>query len=108
MCFIATLLPINASAATPTEAYSHQMTNDKERQIVYGRDVYSATRQINATSLGVEKLSGITDIHCSEEGHIYLLCGDDSRVLILNNNYELEKELTICKFFCILTYIYCG
>ena len=97
MCFIITLLPLQASAATPTESYSHQMNNNKERQIVYGRDVYAASKQIHATSLGVEKLSGITDIHCAEDGTVYVLCGDDSRLLILNHNYEFVKELEIRK-----------
>lgn len=97
ICLVMALMPISVSAATPTEPYTHQTNNNQERQIVYSRDVYSATRQIHATSLGIEKLSGITDIHCAEDGTIYLLCGDDSRLVILDSHYEFIKELEIRK-----------
>ena len=85
-----------ASAATPAEAYTHQTAADGSTVTVYSRDVYAAVKQINATSLGVENLSGITDIYCEKDGDIYLLCGESSRILVLDREYRFIKELEIC------------
>lgn len=88
-------LPIKAAASAPTEAYTHQESVSGEVSTVYGRDVYMATKQINATTLGTEKLSGITDMCCSADGKVYVLCGDESRILILDSNYQLQGEMEI-------------
>ena len=88
--------PVQALAATPTDAYIHQESVSGEVTTVYSRDVYMATRQINATTLGIEKLSGITDMCSTEDGKVYLLCGDESRLLVLDSNYELQEEINVC------------
>lgn len=97
ICMMVAFMPLKVLAATPTEPYTYQTSNNGERRIVYSRDVYTATRQIHATSLGVEKLSGITDIHCTADGTVYLLCGESSRLLKLNSHYELIQEMNIQK-----------
>lgn len=84
-----------ALAANPVEAYVNQTDVDGSTETVYSRDVYEASRQINASSLGVEKLEGITDIYCEENGDIYLLNGKSSQILVLNQDYEFVKELEI-------------
>ena len=97
VCLVTLTSPVTVLASAPTEPYTHQTGADGERRIVYSRDVYAATRQINASTLGIEKLSGITDIYCTEEGMVYLLCGDSSRLLVLNSDYELIEERSIRK-----------
>lgn len=87
--------PILNAAAAPNKAYTHQEGADGSKKTVYSRDIYSATKSINASTLNTQKLSGITDIFCSDEGNVYLLCGDDSRLVLLNNNYEFVKDIEI-------------
>lgn len=94
---VVALLPIQAFANTPAEVYTHQTSVNGERNVVYSRDVYKATSQINGSSLGVEGLIGLTDIYCAKDGTVYVLCGDTSRLLVLNKDYELEKELVLRK-----------
>lgn len=99
ICFcigFAVLVPsFTASAANLVEAYVNQTDVDGSTETVYSRDVYEASRQIDASSLGVENLDGITDIFCEEDGYIYLLNGKNSQILVLNQEYELVKELEI-------------
>lgn len=94
LCLVISVLPLKAYAATP---YTHQVTNDKRREVVYSRDVYEVTEQITATTLGIEKMSGITDIYCAKDGTIYVLCGEESRVIVLDSEYQLIKELELRK-----------
>lgn len=84
-------------AASPVEAYVNQTDVDGSTETVYSRDVYEASRQINASSLGVEKPEGITDIYYEEGGEIYLLNGKSSQILVLDQDYKFVKELKICE-----------
>lgn len=93
--FAVLMSSFHVSAASPVDAYTNQTAVDGSTETVYSRDVYEAIRQINASSLGVEKLEGITDIYCEPEGNIYLLCGKSSEILVLNQNYEFVSKLEI-------------
>ena len=93
--FAVLISSFTASAANPTEAYVNQSDVDGSTETVYSRDVYEASKQIDASSLGVEKLDGITDIFCEEDGYIYLLIGETSQILVLNQEYEFVRELDI-------------
>lgn len=94
--FAVLLSSFPVSAATPMEAYVNQTTVDDSIETVYSRDVYEATMQINASSLGMETLEEITDIYCAPSGQVYLLCGQASRILVLDHTYQLIKELELC------------
>ncbi len=87
--------PFTVFASNPVEAYVNQTNADGSTETVYSRDVYEATKRITASSLGVDKLDGLTDIFCGEDGYIYLLNGKKSQILVLNQEYELVKELEI-------------
>lgn len=89
------LLSVQVFAATPMEAYTHQTSVNGERKVVYSRDIYDVKEQITGSSLGLKGLTGLTDIYCAKDGMIYVLCGDDSRLLVLNKNYELKEEIVL-------------
>ena len=40
-------------------------------------------------------LEGITDICDSEDGTIYVLCGDNSSIFLMNSDYSFKGELVI-------------
>lgn len=94
MCIVI-LMPVTANAATSTESYTHQENASGLKQTIYSRDVYEAIQQINADTLGIDSLSGITDIYCATDGMIYLLCGEAGRLFVLNSSYEFVKEISI-------------
>ena len=87
------ITPIATSAASPYEAYTNQDTEDGKRVTIYSRDVYKAVKKLTAESLGIDDLSGITDVFAAENGKIYVLCGDQSRLFVLDKEYNFEKEI---------------
>lgn len=95
MSLIIAASPMLSVSASPNKAYTHQEGADGSKKTVYSRDIYSATESINASTLNTEKLSGITDIFCADDGNIYLLCGDDSRLVLLDSNYQFVKNIEI-------------
>lgn len=84
------------AAAAPTDAFTH--TDEPGGSFSSGpaREMYAATRVITAAGLGLEdSLEGLTDICSGPDGTIYLLCGDDSRLILLNGDYTLRQELVL-------------
>lgn len=63
---------------------------------VSAREVYTVSKTITATSLGLEEsLQGLTDLYCAADGTVYVLCGESSRLIVLNSDYTFKSELKI-------------
>lgn len=83
-------------SAAPTDTYNRIEKPGDTTDIKLSKEIYTAVEKINASSLGLETaFEGITDINCSEDGTVYLLCGEKSRVVVLNSDYTLKKEITV-------------
>jgi len=98
LCVIITfaaLFSLTVSAA-PTDSYNRQDQPGGNSVPVITREMHTATQSITAAILGLDKpLEGLTDIFSGEDGTIYILCGKRSRLIQLNKDYTLKKELTI-------------
>ncbi len=81
--------------AAPTESYTRvDIPGGSETNI--SREMYYAHKDINASTLGLEEnLEGLTDIFNDELGNIYILLGDSSRLIEMDNNYSNAKEIVI-------------
>lgn len=85
----------NASAAA-TDSFIRVDSIGGQTSAVPAREVYTVSEVINAASLGIdESLQGLTDIYCSPKGEVYILCGDESRLVILDNDYKFSRELKV-------------
>ncbi len=88
------LMTISVSAET--DSYSRVDIPGNTTELRLSREMYEATSTITATSLGLdEKLEGITDVFSDKEGNILLLCGGESRLISINPDYTLDKEITV-------------
>ncbi len=67
-----------------------------ETLTVPARDMYLPVASYSAGDWGLEDpIKGITDIYCTEDGMTYLLCGDKSKLYLLNKDYSLNKEIVV-------------
>lgn len=83
-------------SAAPTDAYTHSDKPGNSYSARVSRGMYEAKFQITASSLGLEEsLSGLSDICSGPDGSFYILCGEDSRIIKLNEDYSLNCELRI-------------
>lgn len=63
---------------------------------VSAREMYTVSKTVTAASLGIEEaLQGLTDIYCAKDGTVYVLCGEKSRLVVLNGDYTFNRELDI-------------
>lgn len=89
------VMEFSASAA-PTGYYTHPDEPDGSFTARLSRGMYEAADKITATSLGIEtSLSGVTDLCSADDGSVYILCGEDSKLYRLNGDYSLECEITL-------------
>lgn len=81
--------------AAPTESYT-KVDVPSRTEINISKEMYYATKNITSASLGLsENLEGITDIYCDSNKNIFLLCGDNSRLIRMNSEYTDALEIKI-------------
>lgn len=91
---LAILLSTNFQTVS-AQSFSHLETNDTVLT-VNGREIYDPERSIDTKSLKSDvSLKGITDIYCATDGSIYVLCGSESKVYVINDDYTFNRELLI-------------
>ena len=88
-------LGVTASAA-PTDAFSHDDTVSGTTETTLSQDIYTATKLIDAHSLGLKKsLDGVNDFCADKDGKVYLLVSENSEIVILKPDYTLDRVLKI-------------
>lgn len=80
------------------DSYQRTEKADGSSISVSSKPTYTVDRVITADDLGLgESLEGITEVFCSDNGFIYVLCGEKSKVYVLNKDYTFNRELVITK-----------
>ena len=83
-------------SAAVTDSFIRNESIGGVSKSVAAREMYTVSKTITAASLGIEEsLQGITDIYCAKDGTVYILCGENSRLVVLNSDYTFNKELKI-------------
>lgn len=100
LCIVTLLIAIFGltCSAAPTDSFTRKNEPGSEVSTVLARESFAVSQTITASTLGLdEALEGLTDAYSGSDGKVYLLCGGDgaSRVIILNNDYSLYKELKL-------------
>lgn len=90
------IIGTSLTASAASDSYSRVDVPGNQTELRLSREMYTATKSITAASLGLdEKLDGITDVFSDEKGNILLLCGNNSRIISINSDYTLDKEITV-------------
>lgn len=83
-------------SAAGTDTYSHNDTQDGEVISAYSREMFTPTKDIKAEDIGLDyELDGITDICVDKQESVYILCGGQSRLIVLNSDYSLNREFKV-------------
>lgn len=96
LIFIMSMMMVLPAMAAPTDTYTRVDVPGGGTELHLSREMYTAEYTINAASLGLEEsLEGITDVYCSNDGTILLLCGGTSKLVRINADYTLKDELIV-------------
>ena len=85
------------SEYVPYESYTYwQDISGFGRKIVLNKPMFTAGFEITAQNLSVERFTELIDICTDNSGNIYLL-DSNSKIVILDKNYNFIKEITEIK-----------
>ncbi len=83
-------------SAASSESYSRVDVQGGITEYRISKEMYEVTDEIKASDLGLQNsFEGITDIYSDDKGDIYLLCGEKSRLIWMNNDFSANREIAI-------------
>ena len=93
---IASMAAVSVSAAqVPTDAYNYwtDTKSESSKKSVYAKNAFEVERVIDAQTMNVPFFYEISDF-CVDNGKVYILDGDSSRLTILDENYNAIKDIS--------------
>ena len=90
------MISVSAASAqyVPYESYTYwDDISGAGRKLVYNRPMYETTAVIDRTTLGIEAFASLVDVCTDNKGYTYLL-DSESRIVVLDENYNFVKEIT--------------
>lgn len=92
---ISAILGVQVFAAG-TDTYSHKDMQDGQSISAYSREMFDAVKSIKAEDLGLDyELDGITDICVDKQENVYILCGGNSHLIVVNPDYSFNREFKV-------------
>ena len=84
----------SAVEASASESFSRADVPGGKTEMRLSREMYTAIKSINASSLGLdEQLTGITDLCSDNSDNILLLCGNESRLVKISADLKSAEEM---------------
>ena len=80
-------------ADIPYETYTYWDTGTGF-EAVYTKPLYFTPKVLSARDLGVAEFENLTDVSVSKDGYTFVLDGEGSRIIVLDNDYKVYKEIT--------------
>lgn len=100
LCLLsATVLTTNAQSIdgdVPVETYTYWegVGSASSRKAVYTHATYQVNQTLTSNKLAVDSFSSMDDVFADKQGNIYMLDGQSSRLLVVDSNFNLIKEIT--------------
>ena len=86
----------SALEASASESFSRADGPGGKTEMRLSREMYTAIKSINASSLGLdEQLTGITDLCSDNSDNILLLCGNESRLVKISADLKSAEEIEV-------------
>lgn len=96
ICLVSSFIPSVSASQVPYESYTYWNISENKRKAVKNRPMYEVETVINALDIGVADFEKLNDVCTDSKGNIYIL-DNQSRIVILDNNYNFISELTEIK-----------
>ncbi|MBE6727439.1 MAG: hypothetical protein E7562_02190 [Ruminococcaceae bacterium] len=96
LILLALIMVFSTTITVGAESFTHINEADSTTSIAVSRDAYIVAEKIQASDYGLEdSFEGINDIYRADNGDIYLVGGEGSKIVVLNNDYTLKRVITV-------------
>ncbi len=86
------LFPVSAAETSNSYAYWTDVTGG--RRAVSSKPMYQVKTELTASKLCVGQFGELTDVCTDNDGNVYVLDGKNSRIIVLDSDYALKKEIS--------------
>lgn len=87
-----TSLSISATA----QSFTHIDEADSSTSNIISREAYTAFLKVQASDFGLEdSFEGLNDVYCADNGEIYLVGGENSKIAVLNSDYTFNRLISV-------------
>ena len=84
------------TASVAAKTFTHIEETDGSVTSILAREAYTPVKAVSASGLGLEEaFGGLNDIFVTKDQRVFLLCADDSRLVVLRPDYSLDRIITI-------------
>ncbi len=90
LTMVISVFMIGAGASSAYQTYTYSINGDA----LYSPDAYSASKVVNATDIGVEKLNNPGDMVSDKDGKIYIANTGNNEILVLDRYYAKDYSIT--------------
>ena len=77
-----------------TYTYWYGVKTDDKDKVVSVTPMYQLKTVISAVSLGIDSLQSVSDLFVDDNGDVYILDGDASKLVITDSNYKVKSIIT--------------
>ena len=81
----------SSDSQVPYESYTY-WDDEANSKAVYTKPLFDSADVYDSYRLGIEDFESLADVTVAQDGFLYLIDSKQSRVVILNNNYEFVSE----------------
>ncbi len=92
ICFLMVSFPVSAQTIEEDAYVSYSFWDGySKKKPIADKAIYEALFIIDGKTLGIDKISDIQDIYVGKDGLIYALDSTNGRIIILNEDYTLNR-----------------
>jgi len=92
--FLMLAVSFAATAESVTVPYDNY-TYSAGGSVIVSPQAYLPEKVIYGHDLGISDFKNATDIDCDEDGFLYILDEEDNKIIVLNNELELDRTINI-------------
>lgn len=80
--------------AEPNSSFTHVDQADGKTESVMSAEMYTSSMVLNSATIGLDDVvPDMVDLCCGPDGKVYILVGTASRIIVLNNDYTLDRYM---------------
>lgn len=96
LILLVTALVLSSAFTASAQSFTHINEADSTTSNTLSRDAYTVSMKIKASDFGLEdSFEGVNDVYCADNGEIYLVGGEGSKIIVLNSDYSLNRVIYV-------------
>lgn len=96
LILLALTMVLSSALTVGAQSFTHINEADSTTSITISREAYTVYKKLQASDFGLEdSFEGINDVYLADNGELYLVGGEGSKIVVLNNDYTFNRVISV-------------